>query len=513
MSALAEDLLDDLDDLGSEGEDEEEEEAVASEQMNEAKNGKNSDEDGSYDGSDDEGDDLISKVLLQKAKERHSVGSLRASSRFQSQLTEVQRAAESASAIGKGSGSLEDDPEYKLVVSCNRIAQDLDEEMDETCQLVREIYSRKFPELETLLTNKLEYVKTVMRIGNEMDVSAVPLGDLLPSAMVMIISVSASTTMGSRLSEGDWADCLKACNEMLLLQRDKQVVLGFVESRMQCIASNLVLLVGSRVAAQLVGLAGGVTALSKIPACNIEVLGHDKRNLGGLSSLSSKTHFGVLAQCELAQACAGKLRRKAVKLIAAKVTLASRVDSYKNHNDGSEGRKLLQQIQTKMDKWSEPDKARTKKALPVPDEKRKGQRGGKRARKQKERLGMTDLRSQHNKLSFSSLETGEYGDSAMGFGSGLAGLKNDSGRLRAPVAPAGKQKKELHLSKKMKKALTASAGQVTLDGFASSIVQTNSGGFELARPNAGADRAAAVAAANDKWFSANAGFASAAPKG
>jgi len=512
MSALAEDLLDDLNSSDEDGGDEEDEATQDNRggDKEAASGGEDSDAADDDGGEDDDNIELLKKALQQKVKERQAVGSLRASSKYQDQLSEIKHYTTIPQA---SAGSLdEDDPEYKLVVTCNRIAQELDDEMDSTYQLITQIYNKKFPELESLVSNKLDYVKTVMRIGNEMDVSTVPtLTDLLPSSVVMIISVSASTTRGSRLVEVDWKDCLRACEEMMLLQEDKLLVLGFVESRMMRLAPNLVTIVGSRVAAQLVGLAGGVVALSKVPACNLEVLGHDKRNLGGLSSISSKTHFGVLAQCDLAQSCSNKLRRKAVKVIAAKVTLACRVDSYKKQNDDcSEGRRLRQQIHAKIDLWGQPDQARTKKALPVPDEKKKSRRGGKRARKMKERLGMSDFRAHHNKLTFSVEGGGEYGDSAMGFdNSSLTGIggKADTGKLRAPQA----KKNELHLSKRMKKALTASAGQV--NGLASSIVQTNSGGFELARPTVAA-AAERVKAANDKWFSANAGFMSvaAAPK-
>lgn len=48
-------------------------------------------------------------------------------------------------------------------------------------------------------------------------------------------------------------------------------VLRFVESRMHKIAPNLSLVVGSEVAAKLMGVAGGLVALSKMPACNVQV--------------------------------------------------------------------------------------------------------------------------------------------------------------------------------------------------------------------------------------------------
>ncbi len=48
-------------------------------------------------------------------------------------------------------------------------------------------------------------------------------------------------------------------------------ILQFVESRMSSIAPNLSLIVGSEIAARLMGLAGGLHPLSRMPACNIQV--------------------------------------------------------------------------------------------------------------------------------------------------------------------------------------------------------------------------------------------------
>lgn len=50
-------------------------------------------------------------------------------------------------------------------------------------------------------------------------------------------------------------------------------IIRFVEGRMQGIAPNLSAAVGSEVAARLMGVAGGLLALSRMPACNVQV-GH-----------------------------------------------------------------------------------------------------------------------------------------------------------------------------------------------------------------------------------------------
>jgi U4/U6 small nuclear ribonucleoprotein PRP31 len=50
-----------------------------------------------------------------------------------------------------------------------------------------------------------------------------------------------------------------------------QQIIRFVESRMHQIAPNLSAAIGSEVAARLMGVAGGLMTLSKMPACNVQV--------------------------------------------------------------------------------------------------------------------------------------------------------------------------------------------------------------------------------------------------
>jgi U4/U6 small nuclear ribonucleoprotein PRP31 len=177
--------------------------------------------------------------------------------------------------------------------------------------------------------------------------------------------------------------------------------------------------------------------------------------------------------------------------------LAARVDSYKNHPDGTEGSRLRAEVEEKLEALEAPSKARTKKALPIPEEKRRSKRGGKRVRRYKERFAMTEIRKQQNQMGFCST-LDEYGDSAMGFDKGMIGAK-DTGRLRVT------QEKKVKLPVKKQKAVSAgSSGQT--NGLSSTLVFNDVQGIELA-PNA----INKVAAANAKWFSASSGFLSAAP--
>lgn len=65
----------------------------------------------------------------------------------------------------------------------------------------------------------------------------------------------------------------------LQLEGDKGGILRLVQRRMDRIAPNLSAAVGTEIAAQLMGVAGGLLALSKMPACNVQVRGW--RGAGG----------------------------------------------------------------------------------------------------------------------------------------------------------------------------------------------------------------------------------------
>lgn len=73
----------------------------------------------------------------------------------------------------------------------------------------------------------------------------------------------------------------EACDMAIDLSNYKAKIFDYVESRMTFIAPNLSMIVGASTAAKILGVAGGLTKLSKIPACNIILLGSQKKTLAG----------------------------------------------------------------------------------------------------------------------------------------------------------------------------------------------------------------------------------------
>ena len=72
------------------------------------------------------------------------------------------------------------------------------------------------------------------------------------------------------------------------------------------------------------------------------------------------------------------MRRKTSRLVAAKCTLAARVDSFHESANGRIGDSFRADIEGKIEKWLEPPPVKTVKPLPAPIEPARKKRGGRR---------------------------------------------------------------------------------------------------------------------------------------
>ena len=84
--------------------------------------------------------------------------------------------------------------------------------------------------------------------------------------------------------------------------------------------------------------AGGLTALTKMPSCNIMLLGAQKKTLQGFSKLQMLPHTGYIYYAKIVQDLPPEFRRKAAKLVSAKMTLAARSDCFHQSDDGTHGK-------------------------------------------------------------------------------------------------------------------------------------------------------------------------------
>ncbi|XP_063711949.1 U4/U6 small nuclear ribonucleoprotein Prp31-like isoform X2 [Symsagittifera roscoffensis] len=419
---------------------------------------------------------------------------------------------EASSSKSKIVGPVEQDPEYKLIVSANNTVLKIDNEIYLVHKFIRDRYTKRFPELESLVPSALDYINTVLILKNDLSKakSSDELAQILNPATVMVVSVSAATTTGKFLDDEVLASIIEACDMAKELHEVKTKILSYVESRMSLIAPNLSNIVGASIAAKLMGISGGLTGLSKMPACNVQVLGAQKASMSGFSSIAVNPHSGLVFQCEIVQQTAPDLKRKAAKFIAAKASLAARVDSNHSCPSGSIGMQFREEIMAKLTKLNEPPSVKQTKALPTPIDAPRKRRGGRRFRKMKARLGETELRKQANRMNFGEVED-DMNQEDLGFTLGNIGKSSQTGGIR--MAQVDK-KTEVKLSKSLQRKLAKDqihGGRTTvrqqISGTASSVAFTPLEGLEIKNPNAASENSSK----DDKYFAATSGFLSVKP--
>lgn len=340
-------------------------------------------------------------------------------------------------------GSIEDNPEYHLLTQSNTLSTSIDNEIILVHKFIRDHYSTRFPELETLVTNPLDYAKSVAIIGNgPMDnvkelaqrtnnIVGASLKSILDGPSLMVVTVESTTTRGREMSTTELQTVMRACEMTLSLDRAKKILTDYVQSRMNLFAPNLTALIGSLTAAQLLNFAGGLTGLAKTPACNIPPLGSKKQSQTGFATNVGVRHQGFLYHSPIIRGIPSDLKRQAMRIVAAKCVLAARVDRVHASPDGSNGLLLKKDTLDRLEKLTEPPPNKGPRALPAPDDKPSRKRGGRRARKAKEATAMTDLRKAQNRMAFGKEEKEVgYGTGEGTKGLGMIGQANE-GRIRS----------------------------------------------------------------------------------
>lgn len=443
------------------------------------------DNDGNDDGDDDDSDDdardelakhfgkssATSSLARMKYDNVHQLVKLWQSDAFERHMQKVDAfAAQDASATVARAG------EYELIVESNTTMFAIDNEIDSVYKFVRDQYSSKFPELESLVLNAMDYVRVVKAIGNEVDLTQIDLTELLPANTIMVVSVTATTSRGAPLDAATLTKVIDACDVALGLDQAKSRILAFVQSRMSAVAPNLCALVGSQVAAKLMASAGGLLALSKMPANVVMALGTKKQDRAGMSSAST-TKNGFINESPLMLKTPPDLRVRAARAIGGRCALAARIDAYQSDSQGATGRAYFTELDGKITKWQEAPPGKKVKALPAPVMDRKSRRAGKRVRRRNEKLAYSEMRQAANRVQFGK-EQDTYGLEENELG--MLGSSADSGKVRIKAdSRVGK------LNVKAQKVHQGGGGS----GFAS-VAFTPVQGLELENPHAAAERAA-----------------------
>ena len=121
------------------------------------------------DGLEDEDDDLdmLADDGGDEGVGRTATGLLM-SGRLRTLMDSIEEAMGAAPDAG---GAAADEGVYGLIVSCNEMVIDVENEIEAIAKTIRDEYAKRFPELESLILNPLDYARVVLKLGNETDLT------------------------------------------------------------------------------------------------------------------------------------------------------------------------------------------------------------------------------------------------------------------------------------------------------------------------------------------------------
>lgn len=215
-----------------------------------------------------------------------------------------------------------------MIVQAQCLLDDLDKELNNYMMRAREWYGWHFPELGKILTDNIAFIKTIKLVGTRDNMAATDLSDILPEELEEKVKEAAEISMGTEISEEDIINIQNLCDEILSINEYRTHLYDYLKTRMMAMAPNLTVLVGETIGARLIAHAGSLVNLAKHPASTVQILGAEKALFRALKTKKDTPKYGLIFHASLIGSASAKNKGKISRSLAAKASLATRVDAF-----------------------------------------------------------------------------------------------------------------------------------------------------------------------------------------
>lgn len=214
-----------------------------------------------------------------------------------------------------------------MIVQAVSLLDDLDKELNNYIMRCREWYGWHFPELGKIVTDNIAFAKTVKVIGTRENTASSDLSDVLPEEVEEKVKEAAEISMGTEISEEDIINIQHLCDQVIDITNYRAQLYDYLKARMMAMAPNLTVLVGDLVGARLISHAGSLINLAKFPASTVQILGAEKALFRALKTKKDTPKYGLIYHSQLVGQASTKNKGKMSRMLAAKASLATRVDA------------------------------------------------------------------------------------------------------------------------------------------------------------------------------------------
>ncbi|KAJ4459360.1 putative Nucleolar protein 58 [Paratrimastix pyriformis] len=235
-----------------------------------------------------------------------------------------------------------------MIVQAIALLDELDKELNTYAMRIREWYGWHFPELNKVIADNIQYARAINKMGLRHNCLTTDFSDILATDVEAKMKEAVHVTMGVDITEDDIANIRALCDQVIEMSEYRTSLHEYLKNRMQAVAPNLSVLVGELVGARLIAHAGSLLSLAKHPASTVQILGAEKALFRALKTQHATPKYGLIYHASMVGKATPKNKGKAARMLANKLSLASRVDALGESTDVTVGTAMLQQLENRM---------------------------------------------------------------------------------------------------------------------------------------------------------------------
>lgn len=229
-----------------------------------------------------------------------------------------------------------------IIKSVNLLG-DLDGTANLLTEQLREWYSVHFPELGSQVSDNMQYLQMVHYIGKRENFTGEKISQYLEDKEKIGEIVTASkSSLGSDVAEEDLEQMRSLALNCLNLLEEREAISKYIEKAMEKEMPAFSAIAGPTIGAKILAKIGSKEKLAFLPASTLQIVGAEKALFLHIKMGVKGPKYGYLYQHPLVKAASYENKGRMARSIAAKLSIAAKMDYFGSSGNADEMKKQLE---------------------------------------------------------------------------------------------------------------------------------------------------------------------------